>query len=445
MDDYRHYFNVARRNVSDKARSYLAGLVTKAPRKNMERMEEYVEDYDYQAQQQFLSDSPWSHEELDQRIAQEVDQLLGGRDSTLVIDESGFAKKGVKSAGVARQWNGRAGKVDNCQVGVFAGLSNGKHVGLVAKRLYLPKEWTGDRQRCQSAKIPQKQCEYRSKTQLAWEMIQKGVADGLHFGWIALDALYGSCPWLLFQIDDIRKRFVADVRGNQHVYAEDPEPYLPRRKGPTGRKFKKRRTRVKSVRVDQLFESLPEHRWSKVDIREGTQGTVSVWAARQRVWLWDGEEAQARCWWAVCTIDCESGDRKWFLSNAAESVTLTLMVRKHADRYWIERAFQDAKTSLGMADYQARGWLAWQHHMSMVMLAMLFMIRERILHFREIELLSFPDLVELLTVYLPRPDVDPEAVRRNIERRHRKRQASIESARRRQNQRQSIPRPKLTK
>jgi SRSO17 transposase len=445
MDDYRQYFNVARRNVSDKARCYLAGLVTKAPRKNMERMEEYVEEYDYQAQQQFLSDSPWSHEELDRRIGRELNELIGGDDSTLVIDESGFAKKGVKSAGVARQWNGRVGKVDNCQVGVFAALSNGQHVGLVSKRLYLPKEWTRDRKRCEGAKIPGTQRRYRSKTQLAWEMIQEGVADGLHFGWIALDALYGSCHWLLLQIDDIGKRFVADVRGNQHVYAEDPEPYLPRRKEAVGRKFTRRRARTKSVRVDTLFDSLPHQCWSKVEVREGTRGTLTVWAARQRVWLWDGKEPEARCWWAVCTIDCESGDRKWFLSNAAGSVTLTAMVRKHADRYWIERAFQDAKTSLGMADYQARGWVAWQHHMSMVMLAMLFMIRERMLHLRDIELLSFPDLVELLTVYLPRADVDPEAVRRNIERRHRKRQASIESARRRQKQRPHGSRMEVTK
>lgn len=237
-----------------------------------------------------------------------------------------------------------------------------------------------------------------------------------------------------------------DVRCNQEVYTEDPEPYLPRRKKAVGRKVSRRRARVKSVRVDQLFESLPGHGWRKVNIREGTQGTLSVWAARQRVWLWDGEEPQARCWWAVCTIDCESGDRKWFLSNVAGSTTLTQMVRKHAGRYWIERAFQDAKTSLGMADYQARGWVAWQHHMSMVVImAMPFMIRERVLHLRQIELLSFPDLVELLTVYLPRPDVDPDVVRRNIERRHRKRQASIESARRRQKQRQPLSRIKLTK
>jgi len=108
------------------------------------------------------------------------------------------------------------------------------------------------------------------------------------------------------------------------------------------------------------------------------------------------------------------------------------MVCKHGDRYWIERGFQDGKTLLGMADYQTRGWVVWYHHMAMVMLAMLFMIRERKIHMREIELLSCQDLIELLTVYLPRADTDPESVRRNIERRHWKRQASIESARRRE-------------
>lgn len=442
VHNYRPYFNVARHNVSDKARCYLAGLMMNAPRKNMERMEEYVESYDYQAQQQFLTDSPWSSEALDERIALDVSDLLGGSNSTLMIDESGFEKKGTKSAGVARQWNGRTGKVDNCQVGVFAALTDGKHVGLVDKGLYLPEEWTQDPERCRSAKIPENQQHYRSKPLLAWEMIQVAVRRGVDFGWVAMDALYGSSLWLLFCIDDIGKRFVADVRGNQHVYAEDPQPYLPRRKTATGRKFKKRRARTKTLRVDELFESLPGQNWKKVNIREGTQGTISVWAARQRVWLWDGEEEEARCFWAVGTLDCQNGDKKWFLSNAAESTTLTQLVRKHADRYWIERSFQDGKTSLGMADYQARGWLAWHHHMTMVMLAMLFMLRERRLHLREIELLSFTDIVELLTVYLPRADLDPEAVRRNIERRHRKRLASIESARRREK-----PRPKtnLTK
>jgi len=361
----------------------------------------------------------------------------------LVIDESGFEKKGKKSAGVARQWNGRTGKIDNCQVGVFAALSDGENVGLVDSRLYLPQEWTEDPGRCQAAKIPHECQRYRSKPSLAWEMIQIAISRGLNFGWIGLDALYGSATWLLYNIDDMGKRFLADVRGNQYVYAEDPRPYLPRRKTPTGRKFRKRRTRCKPGRMDELFDEVPAQQWRQIVVRKSTKGDVVVWAARKRIWLWDGEEKNARCFWAVCTVDAQSGDRKWFLSNAAESMSLTQMVRKHGDRYWIERGFQDGKTSLGMADYQARGWVAWHHHMAMVMLAMLFMIRERKIHMREIELLSCQDLIELLTVYLPRDDTDPESVRRNIERRHRKRQASIESARRRK--RKFIPNPVLTK
>ena len=143
--DYSVYFQAARHNLITKARCYLSGLLMKAQRKNMERMEEYVEDYDYQSLQQFVSDSPWDHEALIKRIGKDVDALVGGNDSMLIIDESGFAKKGKKSVGVARQWNGRLGKVDNSQVGVFAALSNAQGAGsLVDTRLYLPEEWTKD-------------------------------------------------------------------------------------------------------------------------------------------------------------------------------------------------------------------------------------------------------------------------------------------------------------
>jgi SRSO17 transposase len=123
--DYSSFFQAARDNLSAKARCYLSGLLMKAQRKNMERMEEYVEDYEYQSLQQFVSDSPWNHEALIERIGKDVNALLGGNDSMLLIDESGFAKKVKKSVGVARQWNGRMGKVDNAQVGVFAALSDG--------------------------------------------------------------------------------------------------------------------------------------------------------------------------------------------------------------------------------------------------------------------------------------------------------------------------------
>jgi SRSO17 transposase len=423
-------FQAARHNLSSKARCYVAGLVMKAPRKNMERMEEYVEDYDYQAQQQFLSDSPWEHRRLMERVAKEADALVGGGDSMLLVDESGFAKKGNKSVGVARQWNGRLGKVDNCQVGVFAALSDGQRTALVDLRLFLPESWTADAARCVAAKIPESERRARTKPELAWEMIQQAQVQGLRFGWVGLDSLYGHTPWLLRNIEEARLLFTADVHCDQKVYVDDPAPYVPRRQARIGRKFTALRERSESVAIAALFAAVPPRQWSTVRVREGTKGTIRVRACRRPVWLWDGQEKQARPWWAVCFIDGTTGERKYFLSNAGAKVSLTTLVQKRATRYWIERCFQDAKTSVGMADYQARGWIAWHHHMALVMLAMLFVLRERKLHERDVELLSYQDIVELLNIYLPRADRTKDAVLKNMRHRHAQRRAAIESARR---------------
>jgi len=423
-------FQAARHNLSPKARCYVAGLLMKAPRKNMERMEEYVADYDYQAQQQFLSDSPWAHRPLMERVAKEVDALVGGADSMLLVDESGFAKKGNQSVGVARQWNGRLGKVDNSQVGVFAALSDGQRAALVDLRLFLPDSWTSDPERCAAAKIPEAERQARTKPELAWEMIQQARAQGLRFGWVGLDSLYGHTPWLLRNIADAGLLFAADVHCDQKIYRDDPAPYLPRRKARLGRKFTALRARSESVAIAALFADVPPRQWSTVQVREGTQGTIMVRACRRRVWLWDGQEQEGRPWWAVCFIDGATGERKYFLSNAGAKISLRTLVQKRAARYWIERCFQDAKTSLGMADYQARGWIAWHHHMALVMLAMLFVLRERKLQELEVELLSYQDIIELLNVYLPRTDRTKEAVLANMRHRHAQRRAAIESARR---------------
>lgn len=433
---YQEYFQVARHNSSGKARSYVAGLLMKAPRKNMERMEEYVEEYNYQAQQQFLSDSPWDHRALMERVARDVDDLFEGVETGFLIDESCIEKKGTKSVGVARQWNGRLGKVENSQVGVFAGLSDGKRSSLVDFRLYLPECWTQDLDRCAAAKIPSEHCRYRSKTELALEMVDRAVENKLRFGWIGVDSGYGSHPWFLNAIDDRALQFVADVRKNQKIYLSDPRPYLPRRKKAVGRKFKHLRSRVDSASIQPFFEGLEANHWRWIEVRKSSKGTLRVQAARQRVWLWDGRETNARQWWAVCIRIPSTGETKWFLSNAPESATLSAMVRKHAVRFWIERTFQDAKTSAGMADYQARGWNAWHHHMALVSLGLLFMLKERRLQAGQIELLSCQDIVELLNFYLPRADRTEEAVLRNMERRHRKRKLAIETANRTDTQNQ---------
>lgn len=425
-EDYSRYFRAARHDLSGKARNYLGGLLMKADRKNMERMEEYVPDYDYQGQQQFLSDSPWDHEELLKRVGKDVDDLLGGSGSMLLIDESGFAKKGVNSVGVARQWNGRMGKVDNCQVGVFAVLSDGRNCAPVDARLYLPEAWTEDPVRCRKAKIPGDKRTHKTKPELAREMIETAMEGGLRFGWVGLDSLYGNAPHLLRKIEDAGLLYCADVHRDQRVFLEDPAA--------------RPQTGAAQFRVDELFSRATK--WTKVQVRESTKGAITVEAVALRVWMRDGREQGARPCWAACVIDPDSGQRKYFLGNASAHAPLSLLVRKHATRYWIERSFQDAKTSVGMADYQARGWLAWHHHMALVILAMLFMLRQRIEHADTVELLSCQDIVDLLNVYLPRADRSKEAVLRNLKRRHAKRRAAIRSARKK---RTAHPPPNLTK
>jgi SRSO17 transposase len=434
-DTYSSFFKAARHNLSAKARCYLSGLLMKGERKNMERMEDYVQDYDYQSLQQFVSDSPWDHEALIERIGKDVDVLLGGKDSMLIIDESGFAKKGKKSVGVARQWNGRQGKVDNAQVGVFAALSDGKGAGggcsLVDTRLYLPEEWTEDTERCEKAKIPEDKREFKTKPQLAWEMIESAQSGGLRFGWVGLDSLYGNAPELLRNIDDAGLLFTADVHCDQHIYGKDPEPYLPERTGKVGRTPSRLKSLSQSERIDTFFKGPPAPEWQKVFVRDSTKGRIELQASARRVWLWDAQEQESRQWWAVCVIDSDTAERKFFLSNAPASISLAELVRKHAGRYWIERSFQDAKTSVGMADYQARGWVAWHHHMALVMLALLFLLKERKFHAKTLDLLSCQDIVALLDIYLPRVDRTKQAVIDSMNRRHAKRRAAIQSARRR--------------
>ncbi len=420
---YSDYFDVGRNhNVSEKARCYVAGLVMKAPRKNMERMEEYVEAYNYQAQQQFLSDSPWDKEGLDRQIAQDVNEVLGGSDAALTIDESGFEKKGKASVGVARQWNGRLGKVDNCQVGVYAGLCTGNRASLLGHKLYLPEEWTRDPDRCLKAGIPEEAIVFKTKAQLALDLVDEAIEQCVEFGHVSVDGGYGKEPWFLRALNERKLLFTADVHSSQRVYLEDPRPHVPAGTG-RGRRRTRLVAQVEPVRVDEVFSEGVG--WNRVRIRESTKGTLFSSACRRRVWVWDGEEAAAIQWWLVCVRDRKTGEHKWFLSNAAKRTTLTRLVRMQAARYWIERVFQDAKTSVGMADYQVRKWWGWQHHMSLVMLALLFMLQERVIHQRDVRLLTCQDIVELLNFYLPRKDLTEESVLRNITNRHNKRRQSI--------------------
>lgn len=373
----------------------------------MERMEEYAAGFAYESIQNFISDSPWDHKILLDKIALDVSDIFGKADTALIIDESGMEKKGKMSAGVARQYNGRLGKVDNCQVGVFAALSDGKHAALINARLYLPDEWTEDPERCKRAKIPQDECAHRTKLVIAAEMILRAKDLGLNFGWVCFDAFYGASSSLLRQIDEWGIDFIADVRVNQHV----------RRMGTD---------QAVDERIDDLFFGDIENDWEDVQV-EYQDGPKILRACRHKIFFPNASGEVECTGWAICTYDPTSNECTYFLSNIDAS--LPELVRRRTRRYWIERALQDAKTSLGMADYQARGWSAWHHHMAMVALAQRFILGEKVIHCRQIDLLSVQDVVEALTVLLPRKGTTIDQVLSIISKRHKKRRSARDSRR----------------
>jgi SRSO17 transposase len=431
---YTEHFQSYRHNVSDKARQYASGLMQAGSRKNMDRMAEVVPDSKSRNLQQFLTHSKWSHREVIDHVAQDADKLLGdSRQACLLIDESGFAKQGKSSVGVARQWLGRLGKVDNGQVAVFGALAKGRYAAPVDVRLYLPEQWTDDPKRCERAGVSEGERVFRTKTELALEIVRHGRRNNLRFGWVGADAGYGKGPGFCFALDEMGETFVVDLHSDFHVYLEDPKPYVPQKTNKRGRTFQKYRTDKESVEVGVVVGSLPAGIWKTKTLRDTTRGGLKVRICSPPVYVWDGESERAKCWTLIVTKSLGSNpDTKISLTNAPKQTTLRRLGWMQRQRYWVERVFEDGKSECGMADYQVRKWSAWHHHMALVMMAMLFMLSERIRHKDTYPLLSCSDIEELLARFLPRRDVTKEEVISQLEYRHSQRQKAIESYARRQ-------------
>ena len=401
-----------------------------APLKNMERMEEHVVGANDQALQYMLTDAQWDDQAVMEQVAREADQLLGGSEhSCLILDESGFIKKGKYSVGVARQWCGRLGKVDNCQVGVFAAMGRGARATLVDFRLYLPEKWSSDERRCKKAGVPSALRAFKTKAELALEMVKSLRGRGSRFAWIGVDGGYGKEPAFLRGLEAMNEVFVADIHKDQLIYLDDPDPIIPPRKSPKGKKPTKRHAQTDAIRVDAWVAQQPETDWCQHTLRESTKGKLRVQILHRRVWLWDKKEAKARHWHLIVRREPNSPETlKYTLSNAPEATSTHQLAKMQGQRFWVERTFQDGKSEAGMADYQARKWSAWHHHMALVSMTMLFMAEERERHKQDFPLLSCNDVETLLRTTLPRRDISHDEVVRQMEKRHRRRQASIDSA-----------------
>ncbi len=379
------------RSCLSKALTYLSGLfITERNKRNIERMVE-SNGANYQSQQHFITDSPWSAAEAMKVVAKKTNIQLGSvEDQVLSFDESSFAKAGEKSVGVSRQYNGNLGKVENSQTGVYASLSKGTEVCLINAKLYLPHEWIDAPKRCKEAGIPDSAIVYKTKPELAIEMLDEIIANGIEFGWITADGLYGQSYNFCKAIDERELDFIVDVHKDQHVYLEKPELRIPERKSKRGRPSTKKVADQEAVEVQAYKQTLTKDDYTQIKVRKGTKGWIKVMAHKRQVWVWDHEEDQSR---ARTLIITKGSDVKYRLSNVThQQVGLKELVNKGSQRHFIEKAFGDGKGELGLADYQIRKYTAWYHHQALVMMAMNYILTIKMKYKSSLPLLSVRDV-----------------------------------------------------
>jgi SRSO17 transposase len=436
LEGYHDCFRNGNADGLELCRSYIVGLLkVESGKRNIERINEEIEmsGDSYQRVQQFVTDSPWSSERVINLVAQDTSDLYATQpdyrvcDVGYIIDESAHLKKGNRSVGVARQYAGVSGKVDNCQVGVYASLIWRSHSALVNCRLFLPESWTGDPQRCETAGIPRDARVFKTKPQLALDMVRADIAAGLEFGWIGGDGLYGHGSEFSDAIENMGLEFVFDVHCNQAIYTTEPQISLPEKTSTCGRPPTKLQPDIDSETVKSYAAHLYPFEWRKITVRDTVKGPLTLSIHAAKIWVWDGKSERAKERVLVVSRNLSDNKIKYSLSNVNFAKTpLERLAYMQAQRYWVERAFQDAKSELGMSDYQVRKWNAWHHHMALVMLSLSFIVKERITHKAEYPLLSCRDVRIMIVALLID---DPDLIEKRIEQmriRHEQRRKDIE-------------------
>jgi SRSO17 transposase len=313
--------------------------------------------------QHFVGAGGWDDEAVMAELRRHVAQELGDPDAVLVLDPSAFAKSGADSCGVARQWCGRLGKVENCQIGVFLAYVSAAGQALVDRRLYLPKEWAADTQRREQAHVPEA-VRFQESWRIGLELLDRAGAE-LPFGWVAGDDEFGRCAAFRAALRFRRLRYVLDVPSNTLIRDLGETPAAGRRRPPWRR-------------VDAWAQALPSGRWRKLRRGDGAKGPKVVRGAE--AWVQtkdeDGRVGPRERLVVIRTVD--QGPRTWYtLSNAPAAVPLVKPVEVHGCRHGAEELFGAGKGEVGLGHYEVRSWVGWHHHMTLSLLALWFLQLEK--------------------------------------------------------------------
>jgi SRSO17 transposase len=358
---------------------YLQGLLSPIESKAIQPMAMALEGGDIQAMQQFIGQGQWQDEKLLSKHWQLVDETLGEEDGVWIVDGSEFPKKGEHSAGVARQWCGQLGKVENCQAGVFAAYASRQGYTLLDRRLYLPEEWFDkDHQaRRRACGIP-KGTPFQTKPELALDMLQAVIAEGmLRFRWVTCDEDYGKVPAFLDEVVALDRWYFAEVPHSTRVWETAPRTAVPEWSGRGPRPTKERLMvgEPEAQRVDAIATGIPAQEWQAYQIKEGSKGPMVADFAFRRVTAVRDSLPGPAVWLVLRRSLGAEPELKTYLCNAPADTPCTELVRLSGMRWPVETALEDGKDQLGMDEYMVRSWLGWHHHMTECILAHHFLVR----------------------------------------------------------------------
>jgi SRSO17 transposase len=357
---------------------YMVGQYSPLARKSIEPIALAVEGGRIRSLQRFLSETVWDEEQMRWNYHQLVADELGEPDGVLMFDESAFVKKGKDSAGVARQYCGTLGKVENCQVGVFAGYASRQGYVLVDQRLFLPEVWFGPmyaarRVKCQ---VPDA-LQFQTKPQLAAAMLQNIRQEGiLPFRYIVADSVYGNSPDFLTALDAcVGTTALVAISSETRCWPQRPttQEKAYRYKGEERAKRHLLPTALPPQSVAALAATLPASQWYRRTVSEGTKGPIEYDFARHRVTLCKDGLPERTVWLVLKRTRGPEPTYAYAISNAPASTPFRTLVWLSGIRWAVEQCFEEGKTELGMAHYEVRKYAGWQHHMLLTMLAHFFL------------------------------------------------------------------------
>ena len=379
----------ARREQRHWAKIYLQALLSDLPRKSIEPMAlQFIGPHtnNVRTLQQFISIGAWDDQPILQLHWSEVDSLLGEDDGALIVDGSDFPKQGKDSVGVKRQHCGQLGKKANCQAGVFLAYCSTIGYTLLDRRLYLPEDWISDKEfavRRRRLGVPEA-ISFRTKPELAAEMLEAVACSGrLRCRWVLCDEAFGHDTKFLDRINSTGLWYLAEVQHSDRVWLKRPQVVAANWEG-RGKKPGPKQTRphladgeAKARTVTVIAEQLSRQEWKVLRIKEGSKGPQKAeFAALRAVAVRDhlpGPDV-----WLVLRRNVESGELKAYVSNAPPDIRLERFGRLSGMRWPIETCFEDGKQMLGMGDYEVRSFRGWHHHMTMVILAHLFLVKIKV-------------------------------------------------------------------